>query len=114
MFVDEELNVDAEGVGFCGSANHFLLVTYDDVSALHTQARQGRQIAGQQRLTADLNEAFGAMLGDGPEPLSDSGRQNDGFHGRLPISSSKASRNSTNCCSVSAPILAMRKMLCSR
>src|SRR5512145_2991150 len=113
LFVHQVLNTNAEGIGRCCRPNHFLLVAHDDIGTLNTHARERSQITGQQSLPADLNEAFGSMLRDLPETFADSGGQNDGFHQGLP-SSSKASRNSTNCTSVSAPMLAMRNTLFSR
>ena len=112
LLVDEKIHTHTTRVRCHSLANHLLLITYDHIGTMNTDAPKRREVAMQERLSADLDEALGTMLRDLPQALPDPGRENDGFHTVQQIRSN-ASRNPTIWGSVRAPMFATRKILLS-
>lgn len=95
-----------------GSPDHLLLVSDHNRHVLDFDRGQGFQIAGQQGLPADLDQAFWFMLGHRPEAFADSCRKDNRLHARAAapaMTSSNAPRKPSIWDSVRAPMLATRK-----
>ena len=116
LLIGEIPDFDATTIGPDGRANHLRFVPDHDHRLLDANACQRIQVPDQQRLSAQLEQAFRALLCDGPEPFSDARRQDDCFHQRTAALSTtrlKAARNPCRSCSERAPMLATRKILSS-
>ena len=110
LFIHKEVHAYA-GIVYCDScANHLLLIAHDHIHGVDTDTSKRREVAVQEGLPPDLDQALRAMLRDLPQPFSDPGCKDDGFHA-VPQIRSNASRNPPNCASVRAPMFATRKIL---
>src|SRR5262245_47772181 len=110
LLVHKEIHTRTTIVRCHSRTDHFLPVAHNHVGAVNADAPKRRQVAVQERLPADLDEALRTMLRDLPQTLSDPGCEDDGFHA-VPQIRSNTSRNPINCASVRAPMFATRKIL---
>src|SRR4249920_646270 len=96
LLIHKNTHAHATRVRCHSRANHLLPIAHHDVGSVNADAPKGHEVAMQEGLPADLDEALRTMLRDLPQALPDPSRKDDSFHA-VPQIRSNASRNPTNC-----------------